>query len=85
MKISSGSNYYRERFGKLKFRAFTSSERIEELWVVAGFYEGVEELCHWWKSLNKLMGWEAFIDSVWIECTKLKEIFEAFCIPVMLG
>ena len=20
-----------------------------ELWVVVGFYEGVEELCHWWK------------------------------------
>ena len=26
-----------------------SSERIEELWVVVGFYEGVEEFCHWWK------------------------------------
>ena len=26
-----------------------SSERIEELWVVVGFYKGMKWLCHWWK------------------------------------
>ena len=34
-------------------RVSPSSERIEELHVgVAGFYVGVEELCHWWKYGN---------------------------------
>ena len=26
-----------------------SSERIEELWVIVGFYKGVKEFCHCWK------------------------------------
>ena len=24
-------------------------ESLWRRWVVIGFYEGVEELCHWWK------------------------------------
>ena len=29
-----------------------SSKPIEELWVLLVFFEGVEELCHWWKYGN---------------------------------
>ena len=51
------------------------------------FYEDMEELCYRWKIwwhefVNKLMEWEAFIDSVWIKCTDLveKRIFvQDFC------
>ena len=45
----------------------------------------------WYDFVNELMVWDALIDSVWIEYTKLKYefflsmIFAAFCVPVVKG
>ena len=58
------------------------------IWECGGALPLVEIWSH--EFVNKLVEWEAFIDSVWRECTQLKdeflfEIFAAFCVPVVWG
>ena len=67
------AQYYRERFGKLKFRALPFVRQNKGivtvcccpfLWDGGGALPLVEI---WWREfVSKLMEWKAFIDSLWI-------------------